>query len=93
MLIIKMSNKGGPVFTLSLPGGRLTPLTPVSYATDQKMFLHKKWLKDICAFSPWVVSNFSRSDLFFERPRVVFLRSQGMWPMEQILKKLIIVKI
>ena len=28
MLNIKMSTKGGPVFTFSLPGGRLVPLPP-----------------------------------------------------------------
>jgi len=28
-----MSTKGGPVFTFSLPGGRLAPLLPVSYTT------------------------------------------------------------
>jgi len=28
-----MSAKGGPVFTYGLPGGRLAPFPPVSYAT------------------------------------------------------------
>jgi len=28
-----MSTKGGPVFTFSLPGGRLAPFLPVSYTT------------------------------------------------------------
>jgi len=33
MLNIKMSAKGGPVFTFSLPGGQLVFLLPVRYAT------------------------------------------------------------
>jgi len=33
ILSIKMSTKGAQVFTFSLPGGRLVPCPPVSYAT------------------------------------------------------------
>jgi len=33
ILNIKMSAKGSPVSTFSLPGGRFTPLPHVSYAT------------------------------------------------------------
>jgi len=31
---IKVSYKGGPIFTFSLPGGAVGPLPPVSYAID-----------------------------------------------------------
>jgi len=33
---IKMSSKGGPVFTFGFPGGAPRPLSPVSYATGYK---------------------------------------------------------
>jgi len=36
-----MPNKGGPVFTFSLPVGRLPPCLPVSYATGY--CLVSKW--------------------------------------------------
>jgi len=31
-----MSTKGGPIFTFSLPGGRLAPSPPISYATGHR---------------------------------------------------------
>jgi len=34
ILNMKMTGKGGPVFTFSLPGGWLAPCPCVSYATD-----------------------------------------------------------
>jgi len=37
ILNIKMYTKGNPVFTFSLPGGRLVPLSPVSYATAPRV--------------------------------------------------------
>jgi len=36
-LNIEMSAKLGPIFTFSLPGGRLASLPPVSYATVQEL--------------------------------------------------------
>jgi len=41
MLKIKMSTNGGPVFTFSLPGGRLAPLPPVNYATGHSVICLK----------------------------------------------------
>jgi len=38
ILNTKISAKGVPVFTFTLPGGRLAPLPPASYATVENVF-------------------------------------------------------
>ena len=41
-----MSTEGGPVFTFSLPGGRLTSLPPVSYVTAD--YINIEWIYKEC---------------------------------------------
>jgi len=38
ILNTKISAKGVPVFTFTLPGGRLAPLPPASHATVENVF-------------------------------------------------------
>jgi len=51
MPTIKMSAKGGPDFIFYLPGGRLSPLPPVNYATAANSMIEqipKLWIFHIC---------------------------------------------
>jgi len=41
-IVPKYKLVGGPVFTVSLEGGRFAPLPPISYATGQVHFKHEQ---------------------------------------------------
>jgi len=48
ILNIKMSIRVGPVFTFSLPEGRIAPLAPVSYATCNNTTMLPCYARDNC---------------------------------------------